>query len=300
MRSKILLLIFVVFLHHLSVSQEIKTFTKADFDLNGPVKACLEHTNYGQEEYYFSDEGSLVKSITRYNKTDYDLTIFRFDGAHLNEKRVEVYRNGVIDKEASFAFFYNHKITKDQRITTEKIVNYLVRLISYNVFYFSRETLQKIESHHKDGIDVFSFNYSFQNGVKETAKYKNGVIKKQERQFVEGDKQVTITKWFEKGMLHRIQKDFYAEDKIVKSEFKQVLDAKLGMYKNHKITRYHYDSNAMVKEIIVQQGNIKKKETHLYVLDGTDYKNWVKKIVRPSKNYWSREIRYYHNQDFQE
>src|SRR5690606_25539562 len=79
-------------------AQEIKIFTRGDFDLKGEVKSCLVITNYGKEEYDFSPDGLLTKSVTRYNDTDSDISSYKYKNDHLTENRVENYRNGTLDK----------------------------------------------------------------------------------------------------------------------------------------------------------------------------------------------------------
>ena len=78
-------------------SQEVQIFTLKDFDLNGRVKSCLVSTNYGKE---------LTKTVTQYNDTDQDITYYKYQNGELLEKRMESYKNNVLDEPTSMANFY--------------------------------------------------------------------------------------------------------------------------------------------------------------------------------------------------
>ncbi|MCV6629251.1 MAG: hypothetical protein OIF50_05265 [Flavobacteriaceae bacterium] len=274
--------------------QDVKIFQRSDFELRGPVKICMEYTKYGQEEFYFSKKGVLTKSITRYNKTDYDLTIFRFDKEFLVEKRLEIYREGAIDKEASFAYFYSQDTTEKGQKTTEKIVNYLVELIAYNIYFYEQGNLQKVESHKRDGIDIFKTSYNpIHKNKMERSFFKNGVLESRYTEEKENTQSVREIRNYQKGVLYKLEKQYFVAGRLEKVKSKQVLDASLGMFKNEKTKTYNYDKDGWIEEIQTIMGTIRTSESHLYVLDGSPFKNWVKKIVRPSKNYWTREISYY-------
>lgn len=67
----------VLIIIHFSATraQDIESFGRGDFDLRHNVERCLVSTPYGKEEYGFNEAGQLIKSITRYNETDYDASI---------------------------------------------------------------------------------------------------------------------------------------------------------------------------------------------------------------------------------
>lgn len=58
-------------------AQEFKIFNVEDFELRGPVKTCLVITDYGREEYQFDQEGRLTKLVTKYNESDYEITLYK-------------------------------------------------------------------------------------------------------------------------------------------------------------------------------------------------------------------------------
>src|SRR5690606_3807955 len=82
-------------------SQEVQIFKVEDFDLKGKVKSCLVITDYGRELFEFNKEGLLTKTITQYNDSDQDITHYKYEGGELVEKRMESYKNNVLDESTS-------------------------------------------------------------------------------------------------------------------------------------------------------------------------------------------------------
>src|SRR5690606_14199878 len=87
-------------------SQEIQIFNTGDFDLKGKVKSCLVITPYGRETFEFSPEGLLTKTVTQYNEQDQDIAYYLFRDGELVEKRMESYKNNILDEATSMANFY--------------------------------------------------------------------------------------------------------------------------------------------------------------------------------------------------
>ena len=145
-------------------AQEIKVFSVQDFDLNGPVKSCLVATDYGKEEYTFNEEGLLTKAVTRYNDTDYDITIYKLDGPVLLEKRVENYRDGIFVKNTSIANFYELDTTESKKIT-EKIISYNKEFLDqYEYNYGEGGKLSTIKRINDSGIDETALKYEVYKG----------------------------------------------------------------------------------------------------------------------------------------
>ncbi len=143
------------------IGQEMKIFTQKDFDLIGKVKSCLVSTNYGKEEYDFDSEGRLVKSLTRYNGQDYDITYYKYKNGELIEKRAENYRDNVFDRGISIANFYEIDTTAAHRKVIEKIISYDKEYLDqYEYIYDSDGLLRSIMRTNNQGIDETVIEYS--------------------------------------------------------------------------------------------------------------------------------------------
>ena len=117
-------LLFFSFVHVLGIwSQEVQIFRVEDFDLKGKVKSCLVITDYGREYFEFNEEGILIKTITQYNESDQDITDYKYSNGELLEKRMESYKNNVLDESTSMANFYTVDTVPTRRVV-EKIVSY--------------------------------------------------------------------------------------------------------------------------------------------------------------------------------
>src|SRR5690606_30914147 len=90
-------LIFV-FSCNLSYSQELNSITLKDYNLKGKVQHCIVSADYGNEEFYFNQEGVLTKAITRYGEDDYNITVYTIKDKVLIQKNIEVYNDGELDK----------------------------------------------------------------------------------------------------------------------------------------------------------------------------------------------------------
>jgi len=105
------------FLHIFGLhSQDVQIFTVEDFDLVGKVKSCLVITDYGREMFEFNKNGTLTKTITQYNDTDQDITYYKYKEGELVEKRMESYKNNVLDESTSMANFYTIDTVPNRKV----------------------------------------------------------------------------------------------------------------------------------------------------------------------------------------
>ena len=57
--------------------------------------------------------------------------------------------------------------------------------------------------------------------------------------------------------------------------------------------RTKYDSNNHPIEQIFERGVVRQTKKNLYQLDGSPFKNWIKKITTPDNTYTTRKIVYF-------
>lgn len=283
-------------------SQEIKIFTREDFDLNGDVKSCLVITDYGKEEYDFDENGLLAKSVTRYSDSDYDVTYYQYDGGFLKEKRLENYRENTFDTSTSIAHFYELDTLGTKKIT-EKIVSYEKEFVDqYEYFYDTDDRVVKIIRTNNNGTDETGIEYTSYkdeqtrtyrlNGVEQKSirtssrKAKNGTLEK-----------VILTKKFLNGdPLTAKEEIFDASDQLI-STIHFGYDEKTQQFVPEHTTIFTYDGSGALSKLVEKKGNSEKAKEYIYQYDDREQGNWVKQIVTPDNSYTTRRIKYF---EFQE
>lgn len=303
LQPSIILLLFLALGSPILVSaQEIKTFRISDFDLRGNVKSCVVMTDYGREEYHFEESGRLTRLITRYSDSDYEVTHYKYQNGELMEKRVENYRNNAFDKAISLAYFYRIDTVANRKVT-EKIVSYNKQLLEQNVYrYHPDGKLAKIVSTDTDGTDQTTIRYDTLDGkVTITRKRNREPLKSVQtwhRDSQDGSTQeVKWTETFFDGTPNfRIEEVRNANgDLISKAEF--LYDATTEKWIPQEAITYVYDENGTLVKSETKRRNTVSTTEYIYQFDGTEARNWVKKIKTPENSYTTRKIRYYKSAD---
>jgi len=279
-------------------AQEIKIFTRSDFDLKGEVKSCLVITDYGREEYDFAANGKLTKSVTRYNDTDSDMSSYKYSNDHLTENRVENYRNGQLDKATSLIHLYTIDSTATKKIS-ETIFSYNKEFMGrYEYEYDSINRLVKIKQVDNEGIDKTRIEYSIDKDETTKTYFLNDVIRKSIRISYKKEKnntenRVELTKEFLNGeATTAIEKIFGPDNKILSQE-KFHFDAETKKFVSQEQWVYHYDDAGMITQLKTKTPQTESVKKYIYQFDGGENGNWIKKIITPENSYITRKIQYY-------
>jgi hypothetical protein len=280
-------------------------FEVKDFDLTGPVKSCLVATDYGREEYDFNEEGYLTKAVTRYNDTDYDITLYKLNGSELLEKRVENYRDGVFVKNTSIANFYELDTTDGKKIT-EKIISYNKEFLDqYEYSYGEDGKLSTIKRTNDSGIDETTVKYEMYKGELTETYYLNDIIIKSVRTSkVKGkDKavqKIVLTKEFLEGKPQKaLEQTFNSNNKLV-SEKKFVYNEDQKTFIPTGSITYSYNPNGMLASLKTSNGKTVTVQEYIYQYDSHESGNWIKQIITPDNTYKTRKIKYYEKEPEQE
>jgi hypothetical protein len=292
------------------ISAQPEVFDRADFELRGPVKSCTVLTDYGEERFEFDQEGKLLKSLTRYSDTDYEITHYRYRDSILIERRDEVYRGGTFDKSTSFAHFYQLDTLTSRGDLIEKIISYdqkITEQITYK--YDSIGRIGRITRVHQEGIDETQVAYRTY-GSETTSEYLlNGQLSKSIRisqKEISGENQKIILQkeYFQGTAQKAVEETFDASDRVIaisnykydveKSEFQIEEVQKLtyneaGLPSGETTTYYTMKSGAPAVFRVTE-------EQFIYQTDGRTPENWVKKIVSPQNSYSTRKISYYQSE----
>lgn len=292
------ILFFLIFACQ-SYSQELKLFTIADFDLKGKVKKCTVSTDYGKEVFEFNEEGYLLKSITAYNEEDKDITTYRYNNGFLVEKRLESYKNNVLDKATSIANFYEIDTTKS-KIIREQIISYDKEFLEQQEYIFGEEDrLFKIITSHENAIDETIIEYAIYKDEITKTFFINDVIDKsirtsnQTAKSKEIQKTILIKEFLDGEPNKAIEKRFNKNDRLVYEEHFYTDKSKEG-FVSKEIHFFEYDDGILKKETI-KQGNAVSNKEFIFQFDDSEEKNWVKKIITPDNKYTTRNIEYYPN-----
>lgn len=286
-------------------AQEIKVFTVQDFDLKGPVKSCLVSTDYGKEEYDFSEEGFLIKAVTRYSDTDYDITLYKLNGSALVEKRVENYRDGDFVKNTSIANFYELD-TIDGKKITEKIVSYNKEFLDqYEYHYGDDGKLSTIKRTNDSGIDETAVKYEVYKGEFTETYYLNDIVFKSIRTSKVKGKDNTVhklilTKEFLNDQPQKALEQTYNNNNKLISEKKFTYDVNQKTFTPSESNIYTYNLQGMLITLKSTKSKSKTIQEFIYQYDSHESGNWIKQIITPDNTYKTRKIKYYPTQDSKE
>ena len=281
-------------------SQEIITYDRSDFDLKGPVKSCFVFTKYGQEQYQFNKTGQLVEAATVFGENDSETTYYKYEKAKLVERRVENYVNGVLDKTTSMANFYSYDSIPQLKVK-EKIIGYDRTFVAqFNYRYDSIGQLTRVVRTNTQGrfITLISHQWDSLRTKKSTAYWLDSVPLKQiDSIFLKagGTLSQLKTKEFDNGIPNALELRVFNK-KGLEIELHSTIyiekDALLVPKKASSV-RTKYDSNNHPIEQIFERGVVRQTKKNLYQLDGSPFKNWIKKITTPDNTYTTRKIVYF-------
>ncbi|MEE9363404.1 MAG: hypothetical protein V3U92_12475 [Cellulophaga sp.] len=297
--SQVFLAVVFLFSTSVSVSQESRVFSLEDFDLVGNVKSCIVITNYGKEEYDFNEEGLLIKSITRYNDLDYDITYYKYQNKELLEKRVENYRGDKFDRSTSIANFYTIDTT-DNRMVTEKIISYNKELLEqYEYQYDANNKLVNIKRTNNEGIDGTRVEYANYKGESTITYFLDEIIqksiRKSERKTKDKKVQITrLTKKFLEGKPSTALEEVFSPDAKLISENKFEYDSIARQFAIKTSVNYKYNKQGMLAEERIKA--VQKEEevkNYIYQYDNGENGNWIKQIITPNNTFTTRKIKYY-------
>ena len=289
-----------IFTHLMGWSQEIITYDRSDFDLKGPVKSCFVFTKYGQEQYQFNKTGQLVEAATVFGENDSETTYYKYEKAKLVERRLENYVNGVLDKTTSMANFYSYDSIPQLKIK-EKIIGYDRTFVAqFNYRYDSIGQLTRVVRTNTQGrfITLISHQWDSLRTKKSTAYWLDSVPLKQiDSIFLKagGTLSQLKTKEFDNGIPNALELRVFNK-KGLEIELHSTIyiekDALLVPKKASSV-RTKYDSNNHPIEQIFERGVVRQTKKNLYQLDGSPFKNWIKKITTPDNTYTARKIVYF-------
>lgn len=284
------------------LSGQPEVFTRKDFELRGPVKASTILTDYGEELFEFDRQGRLLKSVTRYSDTDYDVTYYRYEGGKLGERRDEVYRGSVFEKQTSFARFYERDTLRGTRLI-EKILSYDQQIQEQVTYHYGRDSLlRRIIRIHEEGIDETLLEYVQEGKEETTSYYLNGQLQKSVRISVEGSgpdaRTISLVREYFKGAPQRaVEQTRDASGKLL-IETRFTYDAARETFRKEESCEFTYNPEGLVGQQTTTSwtptGKPRVQEkAFLYQMDGRDPGNWIKKIVTPENTYITRKLTYY-------
>lgn len=293
-----LYLLVIILMPFFISAQELRIFTKADFNLVGNVKKSTVITKYGKEEFYFNKEGKLTKSITRYTDQDYSITYYRYKNNEILEKRLENYRDGAFDKNTSIAHIFKIDTTNNKYIT-EKILTYSKKFLDqYEYEFDADDKLIVIKRINDEEVDETTIKYTTTDNEKEQAFYLNGKILKSVRESYKTNAKnekikTVLTKQFLDGKPLKAEEVVTMENGAIIYKDYFVPDATDSKFVFDKKETYTYKpEQQVIDKIIVKKGKTTKEVSYMHQFDG-DNGNWIKQVVSPDNTYTTRKIEYY-------
>jgi len=291
-------IIICLFLNAFVAAQEIKQFGLEDFDLKGNVKTCQVITDYGREIFEFDMLGRLVTVTTQYNEEDKDITTYTFDKEELVEKRVESYKDNVLDLASSMAYIYKIDSTEN-KIVTEQIISYDKEFVEVQEYQFNEEgQLVKIVVSHENAVDEIKIEHSaYKNEITKTY-FENGVVQKSIRESVKKDKKMgnldlVLNKSYLDGEPNKAVETIRDKDGKLISEEVFYYDAKTKEFASQEKHIFEYDSEGILTKETLKKGNAIVDKNYIFQFDDNEERNWVKKIITPANTYTTRKIDYY-------
>lgn len=284
------------------LSGQPEVFTRRDFELRGPVRACTILTDYGEELFEFDRQGRLLKSVTRYSDSDYDVTYYRYEKGKLGERRDEVYRGSTFEKQTSFARFYERDTLKGGRVI-EKILSYDQQIQEQITYHYGRDSLlHRIVRIHEEGIDETLLEYTREGKEETTSYYLNGQLHKAVRNSVEGSgpdaRSICLVREYFKGTPQRaLEQTRDASGRLLR-EVNFTYDAERETFRREESCEFTYNPEGLVGQQTTTSWDpsgrsTQREKAFLYQMDGHDPGNWIKKIATPENTYTTRKLSYY-------
>ncbi len=306
--TRFFLSLIFVFSWNLSNSQELNSITLKDYNLKGKVQHCIVSADYGNEEFYFNQEGVLTKAITRYGEEDYNITVYTIKDKALIQKNIEVYNDGELDKSVSLAHAYEIHINPQGKTITERIVNFKNQLFdTYKYIYDKDNRLIKITRNNDKGINETDIVYETDD--------KGEVIKEVHLAGVDTVKVIKklTPKIDHKEGAYEELKAMYANnqpdmahlrfiDSTGKVKFEEKLQAgsknPYRYYSKTKKTYIYNEHGDIIEEREFQKGTLLRKSIYEYEYedfgkDSAKPVNWIRKTEKKSNNSVTREIEYF-------
>lgn len=286
------------------LSQEIQIFRVNDFDLNGKVKTCLVITDYGRELFEFNEEGLLIRTVTQYNETDQDITYYKYEGEHLLEKRMESYKNNVLDAATSMVNFYTIDTISGKKIS-EKIISYDKEFLELQQYDFDESNrLTKITTSNAEGVDETIFEYALYKDESTVSHFVNEIMEKSirtsERKTAQGVQKAVLTKEYIDGEPNIAFEEIFDEagKLISKQTFNYDVSKKEFVADEKRICTY--DTDGMLEKILTKTSNAESIKEYIFQFDNNEEKNWIKQIITPDNSYVTRRITYYPTEQVEE
>ena len=281
--------------------QDLEYLTVDDFDLNGNVKLCTVITDYGREVFEFDESGLLIKSTTQYNEEDQDITIYRYEGGFLTERRMESYKNGELDKSTSMANFFEID-TSAATIINEKVISYDKQFVENQIFRFDEsDRLVGITVSHLNAVDETTVTYTDYKDESTKTYFLNEVIQKSVRtstQKKDGLQITTVlTKDFLDGKPNRATEETFDEEGRLLTKTSFYFDSKINQFAPEENSTNEYNEDGVLAKTLVKRGNTVFQKEYIFQFDDNPSKNWVKKIVTPDNTYTTRRLEYYPQED---
>ena len=281
-------------------AQEIQIFKTEDFDLKGKVKSCLVITPYGRETFEFSPQGLLTKTVTQYNEQDQDITYYLFREGELVEKRMESYKNNILDEATSMANFYTIDSLPHRRVG-EKIISYDKQFLEKQEYNYGEDgRLTSIITSNIDGVDETTFQYSAQRDGTTVTTFFNGVLEKSIRTTgnpgVVGSPGSVLTKEYLDGQPNRAHEEVFDEKGLLISSEDFLYHMDERQFVSQKKSYYHY-KDGVLDRVVTKTLTTEAVERYIFQFDSNSPPNWVKQIVTPSNSYITRVIDYYPVED---
>ncbi|MEL6974171.1 MAG: hypothetical protein AAGL29_02115 [Bacteroidota bacterium] len=291
--------LFTIFLFVLngSSAQEIKVFKLEDFELKGKVHVCLVVTDYGNESFEFDELGRLVKTTTQYNDSDQDVTLYKYEDGFLVEKRMESYKDGVIDEATSMANFYERSEGDTEKII-EKIISYDKEFLEQQEHqYDATGKLTKVITSNANGVDETLYEYNTYKNETTASQYTNEIIQKSvrtsQKKLRSGMRTIVLTKDFVDGTPQTAVEEIKDQNGRLLSKQYFLFDSETKQFAPDRKVSFVYDAEGMLTKETTQTENAKSVREYIYQFDNGSPKNWIKQIITPDNSYTTRKITYY-------
>lgn len=298
------LIVLLLLMNFPANGQEIQLLTVKDFDLVGPVKSCLVITDYGRELFEFDKQGYLIKTVTQYNETDQDITYFKYENDHLVEKRMESYKDNMLDASTSMVNFYARDSMQPQKLY-EKIVSYDKEFLEQQEYEFDEENrLVKITTSNAEGVDESTVQYEPYKNELTTSYLHNGILEKSirtsEKKTTQGNFKIELTKDFIDGEPNKAcEKTVHDDGRLASEEFFAYNVSEKEFQSERKLI-YEYDAEGILERVTTKTANAVAVKEFIFQFDSNPEKNWIKKIITPDNTYSTRRIAYYKPEEIEE
>ncbi|MBS9462114.1 hypothetical protein KIM67_06800 [Flagellimonas sp. 389] len=278
-------------------SQDMQIFKVQDFDLKGKVKSCLVITDYGKESFEFNRDGLLVKTVTQYNDTDQDITYYKYSNNELLEKRMESYKNNILDATTSMANFYSVDSLPQKKVL-EKIISYDKEFLEQQEYvYDAKGRLVKITTSNEDGVDETTVEYTPYKNELTKSFFINSVLEKSirtsERKGKAGVQKIVLTKEYIDGEPNTaVEEIFDVNEKLISKEFFRYSTTEKKFVQEKKLL-YTYDKDGMLDKVTSKTATSQSVKEYIFQFDSNKEKNWIKQIITPDNTYTTRRITYF-------